>query len=139
MASPTREDTWLITASVDGADLGIWDTKSGGEIDSEEAKYRPGGMAAEYSLGGRRTIGNVTIGRNLDRLRDWPLIKWLAGRAGAGRVVIGVTPLDVNGARGGDPLVYTGTLKQCTPPDIDSMGNDPAMLELECTMDGGVA
>jgi hypothetical protein len=71
--APTREDTWLITCSVDGRDLGVFDTKSGGELDSEEAKYKPGGMAAEISLGGSRTYGNLTITRYADYVRDWPL------------------------------------------------------------------
>lgn len=135
-AAATREDTWLITLSIDGRDMGVWDTKSGGELDSEEAKYRPGGMLAEISLGGSRTTGNLTISRYCDRLRDWPTIKWLASRVGAGRVSCGVTPLDPNGARAGDPLVYTGTLKTVTPPEIDSTGTDAAMIELECTIDG---
>jgi hypothetical protein len=134
--APTREDTWLITASVDGVDLGVFDSKSGGELDSEESKYRPGGMAAEISLGGTRTIGNVTLSRYCDRLRDWPRIKWLHSRIGKGRVSIGITPLDPNGARGGAPLVYTGTLKAVTPPEVDSTGTDAAQIELECTIDG---
>ena len=61
------------------------------KIDSEEAKYRPGGMAAEISLGGLRTIGNVTVGRYLDSQRDWPLVKWLASRTGMARGTVGVT------------------------------------------------
>jgi hypothetical protein len=137
--APTREDTWLVTVSLDGRDLGVWDTVSGGELDSDEAKYRPGGMAPEVSLGGTTTIGNLTVGRNLDSLRDWPLIKWLAGRVGKGRGTIGVTPLDIDGARAGDPLTYGGTLKTVTRPDIDSTGTDAAMLELEFTCDGSVA
>jgi len=137
--APTREDTWLITCSVDGRDLGVFDTASGGEIDSEEAKYRPGGMAAEISLGGSRTIGNLTIGRYLDTLRDWPAIKWLANRTGSGRGSIGITPLTLNGERAGEPLVYGGTLKTVTTPDIDSTGTDAAILELEFTCDGAVA
>jgi hypothetical protein len=137
--APTREDTWLVTVSLDGRDLGVWDTVSGGEVDSEESKYRPGGMSPEISLGGTTTIGNLTVGRNLDALRDWPLIKWLAGRVGRGRGTIGVTPLDINGARNGDPLTYNGTLKTVTRPDIDSTGSDAAMVELEFTCDGAVA
>jgi hypothetical protein len=82
--APTREDTWLITALVDGVDLGVFDSKSGGELDSEERSTSPGGMAAEISLGGTRTIGNVTLSRYCDRLRDWPRIKWLHSRVGAG-------------------------------------------------------
>lgn len=134
--APTREDTWLITAALDGRDLGVFDTKSGGELDSEEAKYKPGGMAQEISLGGSRTFGNLTISRYCDYVRDWPLIKWLSTRVGAGRGAIGLTPLTVNGERAGDPLTYSGTLKTATPPDLDSTGTDAAMLTLEFTIDG---
>jgi hypothetical protein len=119
--------------------LGVWDTVSGGEIDSEESKYRPGGMGPEISLGGSKTIGNLTVGRYLDTARDWPLIKWLASRAGKGRGTIGITPLSADGASLGAPLVYGGTLKTVTRPDIDSTGTDAAILELEFTVDGSVA
>lgn len=134
--APTREDTWLITAAVEGRDLGIFDTASGGELDSEESKYKPGGMQPEISLGGSLTIGNLTITRYCDRARDWPVIKWLLAQRGAGRGAIGITPLDPTGARSGDPLVYGGTLKTVTPPEIDSTGTDAAMLSLEFTCDG---
>ena len=137
--APTREDTWLVTLTLDGRDMGVWDTVSGGEIDSEEAKYRPGGMSPEISLGGSTTIGNLTVGRYLDTARDWPLIKWLAGRVGKGRGVIGVTPLSTDGVRAGDPLTYGGTLKTVTRPDVDSTGTDAALVELEFTCDGNVA
>jgi hypothetical protein len=139
MPAPTREDTWLITLSLDGRDMGVWDSKDGGEVDSEESKYKPGGMAAEISLGGSVSIGNLTIKRYCDRERDWPVIKWLAGRSGKGRGTIGITPLDVDGVRAGDPLVYTGTLKQVKFPDIDSTGGDAAQLECEFTIDGQIA
>jgi hypothetical protein len=136
--NPTREDTWLLTFNVAGRPLGVWDTKEGGEVDSEETKYPPGGMAREISLGGRRTIGNITLSRYCDRVRDWPLIKWLCDQAGAGRVSIGQTPLNFAGAPGGAQLGYTGTLKTVTPPPVDSTGSDAAKIECECTIDGEV-
>lgn len=134
--APTREDTWLTSLSIDGVDLEVWDRWSGGEIDSDESKYRPGGMASEISLGGTRTVGNITVGRNYDYLRDHPRVPWLISRVGAGRGVLGRQPLDINGNPQGAPLTYTGTLKTVTPPDIDSTSNDPAILELEFTLDG---
>jgi hypothetical protein len=133
---PTREDTWLITCAVDGRDLGVFDTASGGELDSEESKYKPGGMAAEISLGGTRTFGNLTITRYCDIVRDWPVIKWLGARVGSGRCAIGITPLTPIGERSGEPLTYSGTLKTCTPPETDSTGTDAAMVSLEFTIDG---
>src|ERR1700750_3455124 len=102
--APTREDTWSISCSVDGRELpGSFDTKSGGELNSEESKYKPGGMQPEISLGGSQTIGNLTIGRYMDRARDWPLVPWLIGRRGSGRGTIGVTPLTPAGAVAGAP------------------------------------
>src|SRR3954447_11033966 len=133
---PTRQDTWSISCTVDGRDLGIFDSTGGGELDSEEAKYKPGGMGPEISLGGSQTIGNLTIGRYMDRGRDWPLVTWLIGRRGAGRATVGITPLNPQGVVGGSPLTYTGTLKQVTPPEVDSTGNDTSKLELEITCDG---
>jgi hypothetical protein len=139
MPAPVREDTHLITMTVAGVDLGVWDTWSGGEGDSEESKYAPGGMEPEISLGGRQTIGNITLGRYLDRDRDWPRIKWLYSQRGKARVVIGLTPLALDGSRGGEPIVYGGTLKQVSMPDLDSTSGDAAILELESTIDGTVA
>jgi hypothetical protein len=138
-AAPTREDTWLISLSIDGRDLEVWDSLDGGEIDSDESKYRPGGLQSEVSLGGTRTVGNITLGRNYDYLRDHPMLPWLVSRVGAGRCVIGRQPLDFNGVPQGAPTRYTGTLKTVTPPGIDSMSNDPTKIEVEITIDGTVS
>lgn len=139
MANPTREDTWLCTLSIDGTSLGIWDSLAGGEIDSEESKYNPGGMVGEISLGGRKTVGNVTLARYLDWARDWSIMAFLVGKVGAGRVTIGRQPLDPNGVVRGNPLTYEGTLKTVTPGDVDSEGTDAVKVELECTIDSAVA
>lgn len=144
MPNPTREDTWLVNVRVDGlgnnGDLGTWDTFSGGEADSEESKYSPGGMQPELTLGGKKTVGAVTVSRYLDALRDWaPLVKGLYARAGAARGSVGVTPLAADGTIAGDALTFTGMLKSVKMPDIDSTGSDAAKLELEFTCDGNVS
>lgn len=133
--APTREDTFLITATVDDRPIGIFDKWSGGEVDSEESKYRPGGMLDEISLGGRRTIGNVTIDRYYDVLRDHPLYKWLMSVAGAVRGTVSWTPLDFRGRVVGEAVVLGGTFKRVERGDLDSEGNDAAELELEFTID----
>jgi hypothetical protein len=135
MSNPTREDTHLLTLVVDGRDLGIWDKKEGGEIDSEENKYKPGGMAQEISLGGTRTIGNCTFSRLFDWARDDPIMPWLFPRVGNGRGALGVQMLDVTGAPRGRLMTLGGTLKTMTPPDLDSTSNDPALVALEFTCD----
>ena len=136
MPNPTREDTWLITVAIEGRDMGIFDKKEGGEIDSEENKYPPGGLQAEISLGGRQTFGELTCSRYYDTQRDHPLAGWLHQMVGAGRSAVGVTPLDFLGNPRGAPLVYSGILKTFNIPDIDSESGDAALLELAFTVDG---
>jgi hypothetical protein len=48
----SRLDQYNVTVSLDGTPLGTFDKMTGGEIDSEETKYKPGGMAPQVSLGG---------------------------------------------------------------------------------------
>jgi len=136
MPVPTREDTHNVSVAVDGRDLGLFDQKSGGELDSEENLYSPGGMLGQISIGGQQTIGNVTVERYYDALRDHPLMAWLASRRGWGRVSIGVTPRDPQGVVRGDPIVYSGTLKTVTPAEVDSTGTDMAKWSMEVTCDG---
>lgn len=129
-----RADTWLVVLNVGGVDFGKWDTFTGGETDSEEAKFRPGGMDQELSLGGRQTLGNVTMSRHHD---DWMRgqVKWLRQQCGRTRITIGRVPLDYYGFQLGPVEWLGGTLKRCTPPEHDSMGGDASMVEVECTID----
>jgi len=136
MATRTREDTWLATVTLEGVDLGVWDGMTGGEGDSEEQPFHPGGMAGVVSLGGHQTFGNLTLSRNLDALVDWPRVKWYYAVRGWGLITAGRTPLSTDAVRSGDPLTYLATLKTVTLPDHDSDGTDVAMIEFECTVYG---
>jgi hypothetical protein len=112
-------------------DLGTFDGMTGGEIDSEESKYRPGGMAAQISLGGYVNVGNVTVNRLYDLARDYPNVGWLINGVGRADMIVTKQSLDVEGNPFGKPLVYSGKLKTFTPPDHDSMSSDPAKFEFE--------
>jgi hypothetical protein len=132
-----REDTYSVRVSVDDVDLGIWDKKQGGAVDSDETTYRPGGMAEQISLGGPRTTENLTVSKLNDEVTHGR-VHWLTGRVGRGTGVITQQPLDADGKAWGRPLVWRGKLKRVTPPDSDSNGNAAALIELEFTVDGGV-
>ena len=134
LARPTREDTMLVTLRVDDIDFGVWDKKTGGNADSEESKYNPGGMAKEVSLGGRQTHENITLSREFDWGRDLPSLGYLIDRRGRASVTIGQQFLDIDGNARGNPVTATGTLKSVQAPDHDSSGNDEALIELECTI-----
>jgi hypothetical protein len=135
----SRQDQYNTTMTVDGQDTGVWDKLTGGEVDSEEAKYRPGGMAAHVSLGGSVEVGNLTISRLYILNRDHDNMHWLLSRVGRGQVTINRQPLDVDSNAYGRPLVYTGTLKTVTPPEVDSESSDAALIECEITPAGTVA
>lgn len=131
-----REDQFKVTLSIDGTDFGVWDKMTGGEKDSDESKYKPGGMAPEVSLGGSSTVNNITLSRLYELPRDHPLLPTLFAKVGKGIAVISKQPLDIEGAVFGKPTVYNAVLKQVTPPDHDSMSSDAAMIELEFSPSG---
>lgn len=135
-----RQDTWAISVVIDGAPTGVWDQQGGGEVDSEETTYRPGGMAPRITLGGSVTVGNVTVSRLVDRGRDWEMLRNLAAnRVGKAECIVSKQPLDDDGNPYGRPLVYRGKLKTVTPPDTDSNGSDAATWELTITPEGNVS
>lgn len=131
----SRQDQYNVTVTVSyggtARDLGTFDSLSGGEIDSEETKFWPGGLGQQISLGGRRTVNNVTVSRLYDLARDHPNMGWLSGGIGKADVTVTKTSITVDGVASGRPLVYRGKLKQLTPPEHDSESSDAAMYELE--------
>lgn len=132
-----RQNQYDIEVTVDGTALGTFDTFEGGEVDSDDTRYRPGKMAPAISLGGQRTVSAITVTRLHTLDRDNGLVHWLSERVGKGQVTIVKQPLDVNGSAGFfRPLVYTGILKTVTPPSADSSSDDAAMLELQVTPNG---
>jgi hypothetical protein len=135
----SRQDQGAISVAIDGVNTGIWDKLSGGEVDSEETKYKPGAMANEISLGGSVNTGNVTVSRLYVLNRDHVNIKGWIARVGKAAVTVSKQPLDVDGNAFGDPLVYAGILKMVTPPELDSESNDAALVELEISTSGTVA
>jgi len=135
----SRQDQYDVTVSVDGLGaLGTFDTFKGGEVDSDEQKYRPGGMADPVSLGGAVTMGNVTVSRNYQLDRDHPSIHALLALVGKSTITASKQPLDINRVPYGRPLIYKGKIKTVTPPEHDSTSSDPAMLEIEFVPTGTV-
>jgi hypothetical protein len=134
-----RQDTWSVSVSVDDVDYGVWDKKSGGNADSEETKYKPGGMAPEITLGGSQSVENVTLSRLYDLNRDHQIISTLLARRGRAPAVVKQQPLDHDGNVFGSPVVFRGVLKAVNVPDVDSEGNDAAMVEIEISTAATVA
>lgn len=132
----TRQDTWAIRVYLNGQDFGIWDKKTGGEVDSESNLYYPGNMLDPVDLGGRVTTGNVTLQRLYDRDDDHPKINTLINQAGRGGIKIGIRPKDIDGNGYGAVVTYLGRLKRVSMPDIDSESQTAALVEIEITISG---
>lgn len=133
----SRVDQHLTTAVIDGEPWGVFDTFEGGEADSEETRYRPGGMAPQKSLGGRATVGTITIGRLLELETDWARVLRLhETRTGKAWVTVSRQPLDIDGNPYGEPQVKRGKLKTVTLPDSDSESDDPAVWTMTITPEG---
>jgi hypothetical protein len=132
-----REDTYEVTLSINGEGYGIWDKFAGGAITSAELKYRPGGMRPQRSLGGTKTVENVTLSRLHDE-EVQAMIPALEELVGNGSCVVTKQLLSPRGAPIGSPIVYTGTLQSLTPPDHDSEGEDAGLTEIEISTDGAV-
>lgn len=140
-----RQDQFRVTVSYRNArgewiQTGVWDKFSGGEADSEETKYKPGGMGQERSLGGSQTVSNVTVTRLYDIVErdDHTLARTL--RAGRGKYLMSVSkqPLDADGNAFGRPDVYTGMLKRVKTPDHDSETSSAGTWELEISSVGSI-
>jgi hypothetical protein len=131
-----RQDTWNVILTVAGHNFGVWDKKTGGELDSDEVKYYPGGMAQAQSLGGRVTPGNITLQRLYDRDDDDQYIQVLFNVVGKGKAVVTQRALNIDGKGYGKHIVWTGKLKRVLFPDVDSEATSAAMIEVEITTDG---
>lgn len=134
----SRADQYLITVTVDGVDWGVWDMLSGGAVDSDELKYKPGGMAPEISLGGSVSVDNITLSRlyTLDEVQQRH--KQLIRGVGKAQVKVGKQSLTLDRVPTGEPDVYTGILKTVTLPDADSTSNDAAQLQIEVSSAGTI-
>jgi hypothetical protein len=134
----SRLDQYEVSVALNGANLGVFDKMTGGHIDSEELKYKPGGMAPQVPLGGSVTVGNATVERLFSLARDLPLVPMIKAAVGKGTVVITRQSLDINGSPFGKPITWSGTLKQFTFPEPDSESNAAALFQLEVSTGGTV-
>lgn len=139
-----RQDQFNVTVTVkwnnETKDLGTFDKMTGGGVDSEETKYRPGNMGAEVPLGGYKTVENIVLSRLYDLSRDQADLGWLLSAVGKGTAEVKKQFLDVDGNPKGKAIVYgSGRLKRVTPPEVDSESTDAALIELEISTGSSVA
>jgi hypothetical protein len=140
VADRLRNDRFLCTLAVDDVPVSDpFDRCTGGDTDSDEVKYRPGGMGAEVSLGGSVSVANITVARNFAVGRDDTLLRDLRNKAGLSKVTVNLQPLDANKHAFGVAQTFTGILQRVQGPQHDSTSTDPAMIEIEINPGGLVS
>jgi hypothetical protein len=127
----SSKQQWLITVQVDGMNLGVFDTKSGGDAMAKGNKHRPGGMGQEVSYASLASYSDLKLMRVAERQRDHELIRRLVSRAGRATASVTEQPLDPDGNVFGAPIIYTGRFLGVNPGDTDSTSEAPKMFELD--------
>jgi hypothetical protein len=141
---PTRQDTYTIIVHIIAPgsdhviDFGVWDKMTGGQVDSDETRYNPGAMGPPVSLGGRKTVENVTVSRLYRLQRDHDEAQRFINWAGRARMTVIKKPMDIEGNvyAASPPITYNGTLKRVQFPEVDSESSAAGLIELEMTVEG---
>lgn len=139
---PTRQDTYTVNVQLEDVatgnmlNLGTFDKFAGGAVDSDDNKYYPGGMVPPISLGGRRTVDNVTVSRLYRLARDHDHVQRHINGVGRAQMVVTKQPMDIEGHVYGRPIVYRGTLKRFLAPEVDSEASAAGLFELEMSVEG---
>lgn len=134
--SLVQEQEFLVTVSIDGDLLGIFDTFDGGDVSSEAKVYRAGGMADPEVLSAAPATEDVTVSRGYRGERDGPLKRTLNNKVGHD-ITIGKQPLNGDKSIVPDSLeTFTGKIKSVSGPSHNSEGTDVSKLTIVATIRG---
>ncbi|WP_221585554.1 hypothetical protein [Microbacterium sp. G2-8] len=120
----------IVSVSLDGDSLGIWDTRSGGESTAAVNKYRPGGSKKQEVDAGRPDISDITVTRRWQAERDVAVEKRLRNRVGIGVIKVTEQPTDVDGVRYGPARTWMGRVSSVSGGEVDSNSDDVRMITL---------
>lgn len=146
MTTPIRDRAstarhFRVRASINGQDLGVFDSRTGGRTSAANDKHTPGSApSSQVALGGARTTEDVAVVRAFFHKRDHDLIRLFRPLCGLAEMTVTQVPLDADGREFGRPEVWTGVLQSIGPPDYDSSEDAPtATFEIVMTADGDPA
>lgn len=103
------ESNFRVTVTVDGQNLGEFETAAGGDPTSGVTKTRIGtNPAMSTTLGSVRDSSDLTLTKKMIVATGWELQRAMLAKVGSGRVSASKVPLDGAGVPMGSPLVHTG-------------------------------
>lgn len=120
-----------VTVVVDGQNLGVFDTFTGGDAVSKVTKHRPGGMGPERAYPGLPSFSDLTVTRVNEFDRDWEIIRSLRPKAGRVLGSVTVQPLDSDGNAYGNSQTYSGRFVGVKGLKGDSKSEAESMYDLD--------
>ncbi len=126
----SRQDQRRVTASLDGVYLGAWESRTGGDTDSNSVTWFQAAMGDQISLGGNRMVANVIVAC-LVTTEIKNRQKWIRSRVGKGFVTVVDQPVDDEGFPDGDADTWTGRLKRAKIGDSNRNTNAAQEFEME--------
>jgi hypothetical protein len=127
---PSRKDNYRVHAVVDGEDIGLFETWSGGDGDSDDTPYREGDGSLT-NLGGKQSRDPITIGRLVKPERDVPVYHRLDSKRGKVEAVFTKQYVDDEENPIGKPIIRRGRFKKVTDPEADKNSSDASTFSLE--------
>ena len=135
-----RQDNAYITASITDGEgvlsLGVFDGRTGGQVDSAAVSYPRAGIAGHLALGGRTEVTPVVISRIYDSEAQAYIARL---RRGAGKVQMQVAESltdDEGNVLTSPTTQWTGVLKMVHVSDVSQDANAAQTLEIEMTVEG---
>lgn len=123
---------YLVTLTVDGiGDIGIFDTRKGGDNSIKVTMHRPGGMVPQKSFVTLPDYSTVTVSRVYERVRDHELVRALRTVAGKAFGTVTEQPLDTDGNAWGTPVTWRGRIGNIKPGDVDSNSTSVRMFDVD--------
>jgi hypothetical protein len=132
------EQAELITAVVNGVNLGKFNTWSGGDVTSKPPQVRQGGQANRQSFPVHADYSNIKIGRVHQADRDVELVAGLMIIAGKVPGSVTIQGLDADGNAYGQSHTYTGLFMGVSGLKGDTTSEAIQNYDLEFTVDSFV-
>lgn len=116
---------------VDGIE-GYWATKSGGEVTASSTKVYDGGALRPEVISSPAEVGDITVARPYDPIRDQEVINQLKTRVGTWVTTVSVSPTetDLRVAKVKGDVYPQALLTGLRVPESDASSGDAADYEL---------
>lgn len=125
------DQSYLVTVVMNGTNVGVFDTWSGGDAVAKSNKHRPGGMGDEVAYASLPSFTDMTVGRVLEADRDWDLVGLITQYGGRVPGSITIQPLDADGNAYNSSRTATGVFLGVKGLKADSTSDAIQMYELD--------